>query len=296
MEKINIDINSITNDKRVKETAKAYVKKHLSEVPFEIDLSEEEIEDNIYKVYDYIKDYLYCSQCPGIEKCSKEPPYTTTKLSRMFGILKEDAIPCVEMKKLAELTSRYILRDYPEEWNAIDLRAGNLDKSSERARVMERIAVERKSTYVVGADKTGKSYLVTAIVNDLAKNGLSKICYLDTPYRVKEIYEAKDEDKEDMINRYSRCELLVLDKFGEEFVNDWIRDNILYRIIKFRSDRNLQTVYVSELNYEELLEHLTTSRSPSAKKGATDIVELIQLDCDSEIVLSQLKGLYGETQ
>ncbi|MCD8209797.1 MAG: hypothetical protein LUC31_03150 [Coprobacillus sp.] len=294
MEKININIDELGIKRDTKQIAsmKAFIKKHEKEVPLPANLDEKLLDEYIYSVYDYVCDHLICSKCPGIEKCSKES-FVTSNIKVHSGVVEELFIPCQQILKLTTLNTRYILRDYPQEWDILDIKTGNLDTSKKRYDAIQRAYFDRKSTYIQGAENTGKSYLATAITNEIAKDGVDKICYLDSVYRINEMNKASEEEREEMIKRYSRCNLLVLDNFGEEFANDYIRDQIIKKIIKFRNERQLETIYVSKFSFNELFEHYITVSKDSRYK-AKDLVDLIALDCDHEIVVSNLAGLYEE--
>ncbi len=297
MEKIDINLDEIEiaeRDTKQIASMKTFIKKYEAEVPLPTSLTDELLDAYIYNVYEYVCDYLICSKCLGLEKCTKES-YVTTNINVRSGVVEEQFIPCKEILKLTTLNTRYTLRDYPQEWNILDIKTGNLDTSKKRYDAIQRAYFERKSTYIQGADKTGKSYLAVAITNEIAKDGVDKICYLDSVYRFNEINKASEEEREEIIKRYSRCNLLVLDNFGEEFVNDFIRDQIIKKIIKFRSERQLETIYVSKLSFNELFEHYITVSKDSRYK-AKELVDIIALDCDHEIVVSNLSGLYGEKQ
>ena len=50
-------------------------------------MSEQVMEDNITKIYDFVRDVNYCRKCPGIKHCKKDNAYLNTKVTYSYGVV-----------------------------------------------------------------------------------------------------------------------------------------------------------------------------------------------------------------
>ena len=79
---------------------------------------------------------------------------------------------------------------------------------------------------------------------------------------------------------------MLIDDLGAEGVSSWSRDEVLGSILQYRMQENLPTFITSNLNINELEEHLSvTTNNKSEKVKAKRIIERIkQLTIDIEMI------------
>ncbi|MBR3561847.1 MAG: ATP-binding protein [Oscillospiraceae bacterium] len=106
-----------------------------------------------------------------------------------------------------------------------------------------------------GAPGLGKTFLSASIARVVSERGYSVV--YDTAAHIFERMEAQkfsrgdDEDAEDDVTRYLKCDLLILDDLGTEMSGSFVQ-SALYRIINTRLMENRKTIISSNLNPAEL--------------------------------------------
>ena len=88
-----------------------------------------------------------------------------------------------------------------------------------------------------------------------------------TSYSTKE-----DSTEEQLVEKYSEADLLVLDDFGVERTTDW-SFQLLYIIINRRYENMKMTIFTSNFNLTELAEKLGDDRIPSRIQQMCKIVK-----------------------
>lgn len=149
----------------------------------------------------------------------------------------------------------------------------------------------KKGLYLHGSFGSGKTYLVAALLNELAKKDY-KVIMMYYPEMLSILKSSFDNNNEDGIDSYSKnldniksCDLLLIDDIGAETVTNWSRDEVLGTILQYRMEHNLVTFLTSNLNIEELETHLSLVKNNMDKVKARRIIERIkQLTEDIELV------------
>ena len=223
-------------------------------------LRHELVYNNIAIIYDYKHDLDYCDKCPGLEKCKKQPPNYIKTLIWNGEYLYQQLIPCKLKKIFISKDENYIIRDFPYSW--CESKIENLDRSSTRLKLIKRYneIIENKNKkwiYIVGSYRSGKSFVVATLLNNFIQRTKQKTIFLNCPKRIKYLYSLSYNNKEEfneLFNLYSNIKLLVLDDFGDEYKNEYIRDNIIIPLLIKRAKNNLITIFTSHFNYDGLAE------------------------------------------
>lgn len=136
---------------------------------------------------------------------------------------------------------------------------------------------QHKGLYLTGNFGCGKTYLLSAMLNELAKENhkVAIIYYPDFLRKIKESFNSND-DYSGIINRVENTELLLIDDIGAETTTPWARDEILGTILQYRMQENLVTFFTSNLSIKELEEHLSISSKGAEKVKARRIIERIK--------------------
>ena len=140
-----------------------------------------------------------------------------------------------------------------------------------------------------GSFGSGKSYIINALLNELGKEGV--ICIsVYYPSLLKTLKEGFKTNYEERLKEIIECDVLLLDDIGAENNTAWARDEILGTILQYRMDNGLSTFFTSNLNLEELEEHLKTTTNSTDKIKARRIIERIkQLTEPIELVSENLR-------
>lgn len=114
----------------------------------------------------------------------------------------------------------------------------------------------RKIAFDTGLENEGLYIFLPTFLEDLRNN-----------------YEDKDPDFEQVLTMVKSCKLLIIDDIGAERVTDWVRERVV-SIINTRVSNNLATIYTSNLSPEELKEELG-DRIASRVVGSSQVIEMV---------------------
>ena len=141
-----------------------------------------------------------------------------------------------------------------------------------------------KGIYLSGSFGSGKTYLIAALFNELAKlNIQSAIVYF--PEFLRKLKSSFGIDYNELFDSIKKVPLLLIDDIGAEKLTDWARDEILGSILQYRMDFKLATFFTSNLNINELENHLQITNSSSDKIKARRILERIKYLTDEVILI-----------
>lgn len=255
-------------------------------------ISDEAVKENIAKIFDFVSDINYCKNCPGIEKCQKNNPLTQTKIINRNGIVDVQITPCNKLLKKVSFSRQFQEADFDEDW--LNSTMKDIDESKERVLAIKKyhdfIKTGKSSwIYLNGEQSTGRSFLAAALVVDAAKREKGPICYLNCSKRINELKEMsskKNEEFQETLNRYSTVPILVLDDFGNEYKNDFIRDAIVFQILSTRANKRLFTIITSDFSFEEIETLYTTSKAGEIR--AKQIGRILKAAAEKEINLGEL--------
>jgi primosomal protein DnaI len=148
-----------------------------------------------------------------------------------------------------------------------------------------------KGLYLHGSFGGGKTYLISAMFNELAKKDIKSVIVY-WPELLRSLKEAfNSDDYETMFSRIKKAPLLLIDDIGAENLTSWGRDEILGSILQYRMQEELPTFFTSNLNIKELEEHLSFSNGRVDKVKARRIIERInQLTEDIEMISENKRG------
>ena len=142
-----------------------------------------------------------------------------------------------------------------------------------------------KGLYLSGNFGSGKSYLVSAMINELVKDGY-KGALIYYPEFLRSLKASFGKDFDEQFNYVKKSDLLLIDDIGAENISAWSRDEILGPIIQYRMDEKLPTFFTSNLSIEELEVHLSESKDKIDKIKAKRIIERIKFITDDLKLIS----------
>lgn len=145
---------------------------------------------------------------------------------------------------------------------------------------------DKKGLFLHGSFGCGKTYLISALFNEFAKKNYKPVIvyYPELLTKLKSSFDG-DTSYSSLLEEIKTCDLLLLDDLGAEVVTSWSRDEILGTILQYRMDNHLSTFITSNLNIEEIENHLTLAKNNMDKVKARRIIERIkQLTVDYEMI------------
>ena len=140
-----------------------------------------------------------------------------------------------------------------------------------------------KGLYLNGNFGCGKTFLITATLNSLAKDGY-KSAIVFWPEFVRNSFA---EDFKSNFDFVKKSPILLIDDIGAENLTAWNRDEILCPLLQYRMDAKLPTFFTSNLNLEELEQHLSVSKQNVDIVKARRIIARIEQLTDSLEMISE---------
>jgi primosomal protein DnaI len=204
-----------------------------------------------------------CKGCKGLEYCKNKVVgyvyYPACDNENLNFVYK----PCKYKKKEKEETNNVLFFDTPKFLRTAKL--SELYPEKERINIIKYIKEfvsnytrDMKGMYLHGSFGSGKSYIISALLNELSKKNF-KCVNVYFPLLLKTLKEGFNEGFDDMMEEILNADALLIDDLGAENNTSWSRDEILGTILQYRMDNNLLTFITSNLNIEELEEHLKTT-------------------------------------
>lgn len=254
-------------------------------------LTNREVRDNIGRLSDFQEDFNVCKNCPGFDKCPKAIPHISMYVYKDGSYITTKSEPCSKLLEQIKIDSNYLYKEFPSEWKKSSLK--KLDLSENRRPLIKEFCniVKGKSSrwlYVTGNHKVGKSFLVVTFANEFIAQGLGKVAVINAVSKFKEIADIAYSEKEFFKKEItSLCEvpLLVIDDFGEEYKNEFIRDNIVIPVLSERSHNNKPTFFTSDFTIKEVQELYSIGKNGGSIRGKQLGKILLEM-CEKEFDLT----------
>ena len=146
-----------------------------------------------------------------------------------------------------------------------------------------------KGLYLYGNFGCGKSYLISALFNELGKKKV-KSAVVFWPEFLRDLKSSFGLDFNSKFEYVKRVPILLIDDIGAENMTAWSRDEILCPILQYRMDEKLITFFTSNLDLKALEQHLSTSANGVEVVKARRIIERIkQLTKQMEMISVNLR-------
>lgn len=290
MEKVHMGLNEKLNHILEEELKNSLKDEEFCNLVKRLKLPKEVVLNNNSKLMDTVEELKNCKNCKGHIMCKNKvrgyvcyPDYTYDNLIFIY-------MPCKYQKELIKKEM-----DKKNKLNEINnARMKDIDiNDKKRIKIIKWLKefydnYEKVNTlkglYLHGSFGSGKTYLISALFNELRikKNALVEIVYFPELLRnMKEDFSVV----EDKINYLKEVDILLIDDIGAENVTSWGRDEILGTILQYRMNNKLTTFFTSNLNIGELEGHLSITKGSEDLVKARRIIERIkELTEDMELV------------
>ena len=283
-------INSEVNQKSLKENyIEACKDTKFRRLIKTIKAEDEEAMKYTSSLQETVKELNNCSKCDGLIYCQNRLEGYVFYPEKESYQIKFSYAPCKYQKEMIEKQKNRNTRE-KDILNASFSEVDITDKK--RVKVIKWLKNfydeydkngEFKGLYLHGNFGCGKTYLISALFNELSKKRIStEIVYF--PELLRDIKSDFDTFA-DRIDYLENVDLLLIDDIGAEKVTEWSRDEILGTILQKRMNNYKTTFFTSNLNMEELERHLRiTSYSDDEIKARRIIERVKQLTEDMELI------------
>ena len=227
-----------------------------------------------------------CTSCKGLEYCKNEVYGFYLKEVEDVDKLRFEYKSCKyknkELKDNKDNKNVYVF-DIPKEIKNAKMKDIYIDDKNRKEVItwLTKFIKEydnkkkTKGLYLNGNFGCGKTYLIAACFNELAKKDV-KSAIIYWPEFLRSLKESFDDDFKEKFNYIKKVPLLLIDDIGAENVTSWARDEILGTILQYRMEEGLTTFFTSNLSYEELEIALSLSKDKVDSLKATRIMERIK--------------------
>jgi len=259
----------------------AFLTEHQNE------LDQNTIEKSMSKLYEYTQQSKECNRCESLDGCINfmqgyHPDLVLVRnsIDVVYKRCPRKVMSDEQKKNQKLIKSLYVPRDILEAtFEQFEGDLGRLDAGDRAATFLMNYeaGLKPKGLYLYGKFGVGKSYLLGAIANELAKKQIpSMIVYVPEPLR--EMKSAiGDSTLNEKLEALKKEPILMLDDIGAEAVSSWTRDEVLGPILQFRMLEKLPTFFTSNFDFQGLEHHLTYSqRGEEEKMKARRIMERIR--------------------
>lgn len=264
-------------------------------------ISKKEIMKHTSKIEDTVHELNNCANCKNIFECKN-----MVEGYVYYPIVENDNIvfcymPCKYKKELDKKTQyqkNIELYDMPKDIKNASMKDIYTD-DPDRFEVIKWLkkyidnykkGEKGKGLYLTGNFGCGKTYLISAMLNELAKLD-KKVAIIYFPEFLRSLKESFNDDEEykTKFNYIKKVELLLIDDIGAETTTSWGRDEILGTILQYRMQQGLATFFTSNFTIEELEEHFSLSNNSLEKVKARRIIERIKQLTEVLVMVSENK-------
>ena len=252
-----------------------------------IKLPKEELMKYTSKIEDSAKELDNCARCKNILECKNSYTGHVCYPEILNDNLVFEYIPCKYKKALDkknEYQKNIYVFDIPEELRQASMKDIILDDPN-RFEAIKNIkkfidnikdGKNTKGIYLTGNFGCGKTYLLAAALNELAKKN-HKVAMIYYPEFIRSLKSSFDdlEEYNEKFDKIMKTELLLLDDIGAETTTEWNRDEVLGTILQYRMQEHLPTLFTSNMTIKELETHLSNSNKGIDKLKAKRIIERI---------------------
>lgn len=219
------------------------------------------LEKNAGALGRWIDSLNLCRTCQNLETCRQPMKGKVLKMDVVDGFLVESYVSCRKEQVLDQKRSHQRnYRLFHGDRKDLETSLNTLDVSGESREYMQAFLEVIKSrqdsagVFLYGQPGTGKTYLLTCLANDLAREG-KRVSFVKTPLFIQDFKQSLDdyEYRQTMLGHLKFADVLFLDDLGSEGITKWTRDDILFPVLDYRLQQGKKTYFSSNYTLDELI-------------------------------------------
>lgn len=298
MEKFNKITNIRANELELEQN---YIKA-LENNSFKSMIKNLNLEDEVAKKYtsrlmDVLEEFENCKKCTGLCECKNSLKGYLLLARQNKRMIDFSYIMC-NYSKNVEYKNNLTLFDIPKSIkNACIKDIYTNDKN--RIEIIKEIKKyiinyndekKEKAIYLHGSFGSGKTYIIAAMFNELAKKNVKSVI-IHVPELLRSLKDSFSTNYSEKFELLKKTPLLLLDDIGAEYLTSWGRDEVIEPILQYRMDEGLPTFFTSNFTLEELEKHFSIVSNGIDKVKAKRIIERIkQLSFPIELISKNLRN------
>lgn len=269
--------------------------KEFKEFVYGLNVKEEILERYTSSLQDAFLECKNCEKCRGLSTCKNKIigyKYTPLVEDNIISFCYDECPKEAKRREINSYKDNLDLYELPKEIKEASFKDVYKDDKA-RLPIIKyfkefmdnyKNSEKPKGIYLTGSFGSGKTYLIAALFNELAKKG-EKSVLVYYPEFLRSLKASFGVDYNERFEYIKRVPLLLLDDIGAENCSNWSRDEVLGPILQYRMENHLPTFFTSNLTLTELEKSLSITSSGVDKVKARRIVERIkQLTVPLELV------------
>ena len=295
MKNVETVIGKVDEIKLTQSFMDACSNKGFKDYVYGLNIKEETLKKYTSSLEDSYEEYHNCQNCISLEKCKNKVQGYVYTPEKNGELIMFSYLAC---KKLQEELKNNM---YKENLELFEMPKDILEASLKEIFKDDKIRLpiikyfkefmenynneeKPKGLYLTGSFGSGKTYMISALFNELAKKGV-KSCLIYYPEFLRNLKASFQTNYSDKFEYIKKVPLLLLDDIGAENCSAWSRDEVLGPILQYRMQSHLPTFFTSNLSLDELETSLAITSSNADKVKARRIIERIkQLTVTIELV------------
>lgn len=247
------------------------------------DLTQDTIRRGVNKLLTFKEEKDICAICKGLYECKMNTTGCTPTLGMYNGEISIKYRKCRYNNtddKARNIKALYIPR------KIFNAKLEDFDMIGPERKEIHRYIMSflkdynRKNPmqgmYISGKYGSGKTYVLAAFANELAKQG-HKVMFVYYPDLVREIKSSIGTGNlEGKIEELKKVEMLFLDDFGGESQSSFIRDEVLSPILQHRVLDELPTFFTSNIKMLPVTEAMRKDNTNTEKTKSFRIFERLR--------------------
>ena len=184
--------------------------------------------------------------------------------------------------------SKFIYKDYPDDFDNVTLK--DVDNKVLKSKIKQ-LVKDKSWIYMTGAIRSGRSFCAIALINASANKGASNLAFVNTQIRFKELQQMYFDEKElfnKKIEQLKEAHVLVLDGFGNEYINDIVRDNIILPILLSRASSRKTTIFTSDFTINDIITLYTQKDKSGNNIKVKQLQNILKSMIKEEVVTSKI--------
>lgn len=290
IEDYNVDYTKLTHSFQ-----DACSNKEFKEYAYSLNIKEEVLMKYTSQLEEAAQEFKNCQKCKSLDDCLnkiKGYKYTPIGEGKIITFSYDACEKYIKKQKEDAYKEKLDIYDMPKEIKEASLK--NIYKD-DKARVpiikyfkefIDNYFKEEKpkGIYLNGSFGSGKTYLIAALFNEMAKREVPSIL-IYFPEFLRNLKSSFNTNYAEKFDSIKKIPLLLLDDIGAENVSNWSRDEVLGPILQYRMENHLPTFFTSNLTLQELEKALSITTSGVDKVKARRIIERIkQLTIPLELI------------
>ena len=273
-------------------------KEEFKKLVDKIKLPYEELAKYTTILEDCAEEYNHCLNCKNIMECKNKvkghaylPQLQDNKLTFEYKICKKQEKLLNENKYLENIYS-YDIPELIRKASMKDIYTDDKNRFNTVKWINKFIKdyeknPHSKGLYLSGSFGSGKTYLISAMFNELAKKSIKSAIIFWPEFLVYLKSLFGKEEYQEILNKIKKVPLLLIDDIGAETTTSWSRDEILSPILQYRMQESLPTFFTSNLSIDLLEKHLANSKDGIEEVKAKRIIERINQLTEKQDLISK---------